>query len=146
MLQAAIRETVNMIANMNDVVVTLEYATRTTNSYVYPRMISKFNCYVTLRESRSLVALKLLRNSTLETPLYYNSSYKYDYKSISLFSRTMSKKLNAPIYADISSWQMQESMQRPTSKPLSSPSSRTSSDPSSKLKVISLVSAHLHSS
>ena len=129
MLQAAITETVKVITNINDVVVTLKDGYGTTTFYVYEGMMSNYDCYVTLRESQSLVALKLLRNSTL-------GNYYY---SISYFSRIMSKKLNAPLYADISSWQLLEITQPPTS-------SRTSSEPSSMSKVISLVSAYLHSS
>ena len=128
MLQAAIMETVKEITNINDIVVSLKDGPQTTSYYV-----AKYNCNVTLRESQSLVALELLRSSI---EVYY---YGYYYSSKSLFSRTMSEKLNAPIYAKITFWGLLENM-----KPSLSP--RSSSKTPSKLKVISLVSAHLHSS
>ena len=141
-----------MITNINDVVVTLKDGPHTTNSYVYLGLISKFYFYVTLRESKSLVALYLLRSSTDER--INNGTYTYYDNSITLFSRTMSKKLNAPLIAGVNYWQMLRNTQPPTSSPSSSPSSKPSSKPSppsssktpSKSKVISLISAHLHSS
>ena len=144
MLLTGITETVKVITNMNDVEVTLYHDSYTTDSYVAFKISTKYNLYVTLRESKSSVARQLL-----------NSSLK-NY----LFSRTMSEKLNAPLYATVSYWEITlEITQPPTSRPSSRPSSpsskpslKPSSPPSSspktssKSKLILLIAEHIHSS
>ena len=153
MLQVAITETVKVITNITDIGATLKDGSYTTDSYVATKTDSRYILYVTLRESKSLVALQLLRDSTgVEKGDDINTK----------FSRTMSKKLNESLYARISYWKLLEITQPPTSRP-SSPSSKPTSSPSSKpsspssqpsspskisskSKVISLISAHLQSS
>ena len=145
-IQAAITETVKVITNMTDIGVTLTDGTYTTDTYVATKEPSRFNLYLTLRESKSLHALWLLRDSTDDDD---NKLKK------KVFSRTMSKKLFEPLfYAAIFSWQLYEITQPPTSRP-SSPSSKPTSSPSSppsspltssKSKIISLISEHLQSS
>ena len=139
MLLTAITETVKVITIMSDVEVTLKDGSQTTGRFVSGGITSRCSCYVTLRKSEYPRSPQLLRSST-------NTPY--------LFSRTMSKKLNAPLYASTSYWQMLEITQPPTSRP-SSPSSKPTSSPSSppsspltssKSKIISLISEHLQSS
>ena len=146
MLQAAITETVKKITNMTDIVVTLKDGPYTTDHYVATKQDSIYKLYVTLRESKSLVALNLLRDATK-----YYGFCPYAKDSETIFSCTMSMKLDYPLYALISDWFLMEITQQTTSEP--SPSSKPTSAPSSlpskigsKPKVISLISAHLQSS
>lgn len=139
MLKAALIETVKVITKINDIVVSLKEVSVSTGIYTNGGPKSKFNFYVNLQESKSLVALYLLSNST----------------DGELFSLTLSKKLNAPLSMSVSFWSFIEVTLPPTSSPSSSskPSvspraSSSSSKPKkySKSKIFSLIAAHLHSS
>ena len=119
MLEVALIETVKVITNIDDVVVSLKEMSDSTYTYILGGPKSKYNFYVNLQESKSPVALQLLSDST----------------DGELFSQTMSKKLNAPLYMSVSFWALLEVTQPPSSKPSSpssspSPSSRSSSSPS----------------